>query len=399
MARNNQDMEVSEDQFRNANAEERMWRSIATVVSRWKFIAAITALAAIASVVISLILPKWYQSTARVLLPESAGGSGLSAVMGDLGPAAMSILGGGGGDYIRYQAILNSRSLLNDAVEKFGMEHVYDLHDPVMARADAIEILQSNLSIEVDRDYEFLSISAMDKDPKRATEIANFLVSELNKKNTILASANAANFRKYIENRYQETEVALDSSRIKLQRFQERSGIIELEAQVEGFMDLMANYRAMALQGEILYEGYVGELGKDNYMAKAALERVLAARRQQKLLTSGSDPIMPVSMADLPAVSGEYASLIQDVMINAKILELSRPLLEEAIFNEKKESPSVQVLDEAIVPVRKAKPKRSLIVIGSTLSAFILALLFVLISTWWRRNRDMISDQLAKASA
>jgi len=99
---------------REALAEQRIWRSVANVISRWKFIGAITALAAIASIIIALILPLWYQGVARVLIPESSSGGGFSAMMGDLGPAAMSILGGGGGDYVRYQAILNSRTTLDE---------------------------------------------------------------------------------------------------------------------------------------------------------------------------------------------------------------------------------------------------------------------------------------------
>ena len=379
-------------------AEQRIWRSVASVISRWKFIGAVTTFAAIASIIIALLLPLWYQGVARVLLPESSGGGGFSAMMGDLGPAAMSILGGGGGDYVRYQAILSSRTTLDETVEKFNLEEVYELTDPVTARADAIEILSSNLSVEVDRDYEFLSIAALDKDPERARDMANHLVEELNRKNAQLASANAANYRKYIEERYQDTEIALDSARVRLQRLQEKHGIIELETQAEAFLTLMADYRAAALQGEIEYEGLAGELGKDNYMAKAARERVMAAKRKQRDLTSGADPVMPVSIKDLPAVSSEYANLLQDVMINANILELSRPLLEQALFDEKKEAPSVQVLDRAITPVRKAKPKRSVIVMGVTLSAFILAILYVLFSSWWKRNRAIISDQLTAAA-
>lgn len=393
-----QEHQTAKTTNREKLAEQRIWRSVANVISRWKFIGAVTAFAAIASIIIALILPLWYQGVARVLLPESSGGGGFSAMMGDLGPAAMSILGGGGGDYVRYQAILSSRTTLDETVAKFNLEEVYELTDPVTARADAIEILTGNLSIEVDRDYEFLSIAALDKDPERARDIANHLVEELNRKNAQLASANAANYRKYIEERYQDTEVALDSARVRLQRLQEKHGIIELEAQAEAFLTLMADYRAAALQGEIEYEGLAGELGKDNYMAKAARERVLAAKRKQRNLTSGADPVMPVAIKDLPAVSSEYANLLQDVMINANILELSRPLLEQALFDERKEAPSVQILDRAITPVRKAKPKRSVIVIGATLSAFILAMLYVLFSSWWRRNRALISDQLNAAA-
>jgi uncharacterized protein involved in exopolysaccharide biosynthesis len=45
----------------------------------------------------------------------------------------------------------------------------------------------------------------------------------------------------------------------------------------------------------------------------------------------------------------------------------------------------VQVLDPAVQPERKFKPKRSLIVIGSTLAAFVLACIWALVSEIARR--------------
>ena len=49
--------------------------------------------------------------------------------------------------------------------------------------------------------------------------------------------------------------------------------------------------------------------------------------------------------------------------------------------------------------VRQAAPKRSIICIVATLSAFLLAALFALVMTWWRRNHASFAHRLQRAVA
>jgi len=58
----------------------------------------------------------------------------------------------------------------------------------------------------------------------------------------------------------------------------------------------------------------------------------------------------------------------------------------------------VQVVDEAVPPVIKYGPRRSIICIAAVLSAFILAVLFVLVYTWWRRNYAYYAHRLREAA-
>ena len=51
-------------------------------------------------------------------------------------------------------------------------------------------------------------------------------------------------------------------------------------------------------------------------------------------------------------------------------------------MEETQHADAVQVIDEAIPPARKAKPKRSLVVIGTTASAFLLSVALVLALAW-----------------
>ena len=85
-------------------------------------------------------------------------------------------------------------------------------------------------------------------------------------------------------------------------------------------------------------------------------------------------------------VSRTYVDLRSEALVQEQILEVIRPLVEQARFEEEKNVEAVQVVDSAVPPVRKAKPRRSVIVVLATLTGFLLTVLFVLLYTWWRRH-------------
>lgn len=76
--------------------------------------------------------------------------------------------------------------------------------------------------------------------------------------------------------------------------------------------------------------------------------------------------------------------------MQTRILEVLAPLYEQARFEEERRVEAVQVVDPAVPPVRKAKPRRSLIVLGITLAAFALSVLFVLAHGWWQEQRELL---------
>ena len=56
------------------------------------------------------------------------------------------------------------------------------------------------------------------------------------------------------------------------------------------------------------------------------------------------------------------------------------------------------MLDPAVPPVKKDRPKRSILVILATLSAIIVAVVYVLVYTWARRHHAGVLARLEAAS-
>lgn len=388
--------DVSANGARRARGEDTFWQALGTLFRQRRLILGVTALGAIVSVVIALVLTPWYQATARVILPESRSGGAFGAFFGDIGAAASSLLGIGGGDYVRYLAILDRRDTYEALVDRFNLIDTYDLADAENPHYEAYLTVQDNVEFGIDIEYEYLYVSVLDPDPEQAAAMANFMVDLLNEENARYASQHARQTRLFVEQRYQATVDSLDAIQARMQAFQEEHGVIELEAQVEALLTAIAEARANTVQNQIAYEATLQQYGEDNAQVQSARSLLEAARRQERRFTSGGDQLMPVSFQELPAVARRYAELKRDLLIQATVLEYARPMLEQSIFEEQRVTPAVQVLESAVPPVEKAKPARKLIVIGVTLSVFLVMVVFVLVQAWWRRNHAYFARRLRR---
>lgn len=379
----------------SARAERTLWDALGTLYRERKLITVVTGAAALISVVIALLLPKWYQAEARVLTPES--GSGMLGMLQQMAPSAAAFLGGGGGDYPRYLSILSSRTMKAELVHEFDLIKVYDTQDSDTPLHDALDELDGNLDFEISMDYNYLAIRALDEDPERAARMANFMVQELNVVNARLATQSARQTRMFIEQRLSRAEADLDSLRGDLQAFQEEHGVMELESQAHAFMQTMADLKTSVAQFEVRYQTLAQQYGPDNPQVQAARQAMNAARAQVHGALGGQDELLPIAMQNLPSLSRRYAELMQGQLVQAQIIETIYPLYEQALFQEQNEGVAVQIVDEAVPPVLAAKPSRRLIVIATTLTALMLACFLVLTRAWFRRDYAALSQRLKTA--
>jgi tyrosine-protein kinase Etk/Wzc len=374
------------------------WLAVGVLYRRWRFIAAITAAAAVGAVAIALLLPREYAAEARVLQPEGGGMAGLMGMMDRATGGLGRLLVGPGGDFTRYLAVLNSRSLRERVVEEFDLVQVYDVADTDYPMEAALKRLDKNVSFNVSREFNFLAVAAYDRDPIRAAAMANFMVGELNRMHARLSSESARETRIFVEQRLREAEAELDSVQLAMQEFQETHGLVELESQAQAFMGTMAEMSARVAELEVRYQTLLTQYGPNNPQVLAARDALAAARRQRVSVLGGGDALMPVDLRRLPALTREYAQLLQAQMIQAQVIETIYPLYEHARFQERNEAQAVQVLDPALTPTRAARPSRRVIVAIVTLTGLFLACVFVLAQSWLQHNHTHVSDRLRAAS-
>ncbi|NQV73956.1 lipopolysaccharide biosynthesis protein [bacterium] len=380
------------------SSEGNWWQLLGILYAGRRFIIQVTAGMAVVSVVISLLLPNWYKASSRLLLSESSGGGIASALLGDLGSAAKSLLGGSGGDYVRYLAILNSRSVQTQIIEEFDLINVYDYADSDFPIDLTLKSLADNVEFVIDDEFDFLSVEVLDRDAQRAADMSNAYVKLLDEVNNKLTTQTAGNFREYVESRYLKAQEDRANMLDSLADFQRKYGVVDLEAQTEAYFGQLAELRASTLQYEIQLDALKAQFGENNKQVQTMQTFVDAADKSFQGALEGREIVMPVSREQAPEMVRQYLNLTMERMIQEKILEFVAPMLEQARFEEERKVEALQVVDAAVKPYKKAKPKRMIIVIAATLSAFILAIIFLLVMDWWRRNSASFAARLRASS-
>jgi uncharacterized protein involved in exopolysaccharide biosynthesis len=391
----------SNNEGESSPAERNFWQTLG-ILLRWRrWIVGATLGVAVAAVVISLLLPDWYRASTRLLPPASSSSNSITKFLSDsdIAPMASSLLGGGASsDYMRFMSLLTSHTVMGTVVDKFDLIEVYETTDTDAPRLRAIETLGDNVEFAIDNEYEYLSIQLYDKDPQRAAEMANYFAEVLNDRQSELATENATRYRKFVEDRYRQTEQRLDSARVRKQEFEEDHGVIELPEQAKQFLTSMAELRVSTIQNEIRLGALQQQYGSNNAQVASLDQMVQTAHEKQEQLMSGQDALLPVAYQNLPEVSRQYAQIMQEVTIQEELLKFIRPLYEQAIFDERQEVTAVQVIDPATPPVDDSWPPRAIICVMATLSAFLLSIIAVLTYDWFRRHRQYLADQIRSES-
>ncbi len=375
---------------------EIFWSFIRTILGKRWFVIGVTGFTGIAAVIISLLLSNWYLAETRLLIPGQTSSGLLSSVIsGRAGSTASSLLGGLVSDYQQELAILDSRTVKQSVVEEFDLIEVYDLADSDSPMNYAIQELDGNIEFVVDNEYNYLAIQVYDKEPQRAADMANFFVAKLNQVGIDLSTETARSYRLTVEERYQEMEDSLRTVLSAIRTLQEETGILDLPAQGAAFMEGLTEWRSQIFLAELDFDKLLFLYGPDHSQTRAAQQTVEQAKESYDQALEGQDRLMPVSQDSLPEVAFQFAELQKEVVILTTLMEFARPVLEEAQLNEERAAKSVQVLDPAIPPTEKARPSRAAICVVSTLSGFLLSVLYVLLSAWWKRNHVLIASKLS----
>jgi hypothetical protein len=107
----------------------------------------------------------------------------------------------------------------------------------------------------------------------------------------------------------------------------------------------------------------------------------------------------------LPLLGVRWADLYRETKIQETVYEMLTQQYEMSKIQEAKETPTVKVLDEAMVPEKKASPPRLVIMIIGTLFAFSLASAWILAHAGWERmdpqdpRRQLGEEVLGRARA
>ena len=213
-------MSNSEEQHQDiaGDAPESIQISIVDLLKelwqRRRFLAAITGIGMILAIGYALLIPRQYESTARLMPPDQQSLSNISVLNALSGVGPTASLGGGlmsaktsAGTFI---GIMHSQTAQNNIINRLDLLHAYHCKLYITARS----ILTKRTIIDEDQRSGIISISVMDSNPARARDTANAYVEELDRLINALSSSSARRERIFLEERLKSIKSDLDASSI-----------------------------------------------------------------------------------------------------------------------------------------------------------------------------------------
>lgn len=332
----------------------------------------------ILSAIVSLVWPKSYIATAKILPPQeqsSSVSSLLSQVGGSLGGIASGILGGESTSDM-YVGILKSRTVADNIIKKYDLKELYDKKYMV----DVYEELSGMSSFSVDQKSQIISISVEDKDPQRASDMANSYVEELDIINRTVNITEGQRKRIFLEKRLQKVKEDLIKAETDLKAFQEKYKLVSIDEQAKVAIEGAAAIKAEIIAAETelqVFKDFGTEKQNEAIMLQSKINEL---QKQLSKIESGSgENEFYIPFDELPELGLQLARLMREFKIQESVFELLTSQYEIAKIEEAKDVNTIQVLDRAVPPDKKAKPKRKLIVILSTFMAIIFSVFLVFI--------------------
>jgi uncharacterized protein involved in exopolysaccharide biosynthesis len=304
--------------------------------------------------------PQQTQSSAAAAL------QGLGALAGAAGAAA-----GLKSPADQYVSLIQSTTVEDKLIERFKLMQVYD----VKFKADARKQLETSSRISAGKKDNLISIEVDDEDPKRAADIANAYVEELELLTNQLAMTEAQQRRLFFETQLQQTKARLAQAQKELQAAGFNEGAIRAEpkAAAESFAKLRAEVTAAEVRVQSM-RGYLTETAPEFRQAQVNLQ----ALRSQLARLEGSDKA---------AAQGDYVDRFREFKYQETLFDLLVRQLEVAKLDESREGAVIQVVDPATPPERKSKPRKAMVAVVATLATGFALLLWVFVRHALRNAR------------
>ncbi len=362
----------------------------------------------LASTLLAFLIPVRFESTARLMPPDSSQSGGLamaaaalSGGTGGLGGIATEMLGLKSTSDI-FVGILSSRTVQDKLIQEFDLMKLYGNR----RMEDARRSLAQHTDISVDRKSQIIAITVTDHDPKRAAAMGQAYVEELNRLVAELSTSSARRERIFLEERLQAVNRDLESAEKEFSQFSSKNAAIDIKEQGKAMVEAAALLQGQLIAAESEYEGLKQIYTDNNVRVRSVKARIDELKHQlEKLGGKGEsatsisdqpgDSLYP-SIRKLPLLGVTYADLYRRTRVQEAVFESLTKEYELAKVQEVKEIPVVKVLDIPNIPDKKSFPPRLLIMLLGMALAFAIATTWVFGKAAWDQT-DSIDPRKAFA--
>jgi capsule polysaccharide export protein KpsE/RkpR len=348
------------------------------------------------SLVLALLIPYEYQSTARLMPPDQSSGYGLAMLAGLTGKSGSDSLTSLAGNVLGlktpsdlFVGVLQSRTVRDDIVGKFNLRKVYRERRWESAR----DRLASHTDLSTDKTSGIIVISVSDRNPGRAAAMAQEYIAQLNQVLATQDTSAAHRERVFLEQRLEQVKQNLEVDEDKFSDFASKNAALDVPTQGRAMVAATANLQGELIAAQTELQGLRQIYTDNNVRVRSTQARIDELQRQLERMGGGGSGSGATSASDntsfypsfkkLPALGVTYADLLRNAKVQESVFEVLTQEYELAKVEEAKELPSVKVLDPPNVPERPSFLPRLFLSLLGGLLIFAVGIAWIVGSTNW----------------
>ena len=301
------------------------------------------------------LLPDRYTATVVIMPPQAGGASSSAAMMAQLsGVGALASSGGGlsiKNPNDQQVALLKSRTVADAMVDRFHLREVYGRRYLSSARRS----WERHTSTDNGLKDGLIHLSVTDRDPVRASAMANAWVEEYRRFSATLAISEAAQRRLFYERELSIAHADLARAEEDMKQTEQRTGLIDAEGQDRTMIASAAVLRGQLAAKQVEIRAMREFAADQNPDLQRAEQELAGIEGQLSAMDAASDR----RTGDLIAVKGtvtqaslDFARSLREVKYRETIQDLLTRQYEGARVDEARQGPLVQIVDPAVVPDR-----------------------------------------------
>ncbi len=354
-----------------------------TIWSNRKFITYFTGAAVILTIIISLLISNKYLAESTIL-PVASSGSGILGDLAGMASLAGINVGGNSDNSAKVMIVAKSRTVKEQVINELGLvkiivDKVPDKRDPMQYTLEKFDDL---LNVSSDKKTGLITIGFEWKDPKLAADIVNRYVKAIQDVLEIKALNINKMERIFYEKKLKEEKAKFSQQKHTMAAFQKRSKMIEPVEQAKGTMSLYSTLMAQKIALELQMQGLESALSADNPRLTALKEQIAAINRKIQSIEGNTNEGAIISLGNAPDKMVEYTDILEGVKVSGGVYETLAKLYEKSKLDEAKDNLYVEVIDPAIPPDKKSKPKRALMVIVAGMTSSFFSIFIVFCMQW-----------------
>ena len=338
--------------------------------------------------ILIFIYPATYNSPATILPPDNENQVGsLGSLLGSQDFSGLITGGLSSANSQLYMEILKSRSAAEYVVRKHNLIDYYKKDNFY----DAAEELTKHLNVEINKEgivklsvevsTSLIPLIFDDKDTVKefSAKLSNSYVQALDSINREKLSSKAKKAREYIEAELIKTRTALDSVESALMNFQERNKTVALPEQLSAAIDAAAKLKTEIMKTEMEVGLLKSNLREDSKELMAIRKKLEQLNEQYGQMELGNRDYL-LAFKEVPELGKKLATLIREVKIQNEVYTLLQQEYYKEKIQENRDLPTVEVLDEAIPPLKASSPRVVFSTITGGLFIFLLMSFIVILS-------------------